>query len=271
VWQLTVADLVCTRHRKQAFYVFTDSAGHSRGATNQKKLVPTGNVWTVIVQPGLGAALDALAVEMAAVNAKANLKAELGFLRLQPHIVFHPQYPAGTPRANVRQDVAMPLLASMFDWSDRLARPEEIYIHTLLLVAAAIEPLFAKMLDLVVGRMEEDVVIHPAPNKTFGRMEGKLRSAADHRYETKPRPALNIDIVRRLAEVQTTVSDKRVSPCCALLCLALPCCALLRFACCGTLLHLSCHRCWRESRSSPRPRYKRFDTTATVTYCSAVL
>ena len=52
----------------------------------------------------------------------------------------------------------------------------------------------------------EGVDVHTAPIKSFLRMANKLRSKEDHQQvELQPRPAMNIDVVRRLAAAATGV------------------------------------------------------------------
>jgi hypothetical protein len=184
-----------------------------------------GSVWSSILQNGLDKELAKLAAKMAAVNDSENIKIELGIEAIRPMVTHNTIYPAGTPRTTVRQDRAMPILAGQLDYSDWKSRPEEIFIHLQLLLASAIDPLFGEFLDVLVSdlKVEQDfagdsggdgiaeadgdaastIAVHTAPFKTFSRMIGKMVSAEDHRYETKPRPGLNIDVVRRLVEVST--------------------------------------------------------------------
>ena len=71
-------------------------------------------------------------------------------------------------------------------------------MHVLLLVATALNPLFGAALETLLSELEVDVI------KSFTRMISKLMTADDHRYvEQQPRPAMNIDIIRRLVSATT--------------------------------------------------------------------
>lgn len=113
-----------------------------------------------------------------------------------------------------RQDDAMPELAALFvethespeGWKEQ---PDLIYIYTLRLIAAVVNPLFAEALNTVLdparGLMSadclEELKLERAAIKSHGRMAGKL--AEDHRYARFPKAAMNIDVVRLLAEAST--------------------------------------------------------------------
>ena len=105
------------------------------------------------------------------------------------------------PRDSIRQDRLMPSMAASAsthyerDWK---MHPEHIYIHMLLLIATALDPLFAAALRRLLGGIE-GIELIKAPIKSFTRMINKLMTADDHRHDVKPRPAMNIDIVRMLA------------------------------------------------------------------------
>lgn len=69
-----------------------------------------------------------------------------------------------------------------------------------MLVAVGIDSLFGDVMDDLACSTPGIAPMHAAPVKSFGRMAGKLQASDDHRYVKKlPRPAMNIDIVRRLA------------------------------------------------------------------------
>ena len=110
------------------------------------------------------------------------------------------------PRNAVRQDLLMPSLVAAVsadyerDWKQQ---PEHVYIHILLLLGTAVDPLFGEALNALVSDLE-GVEVHAAPIKSFLRMMNKLRSKKDHQQvELQPRPAMNIDVVRRLAAAST--------------------------------------------------------------------
>ena len=63
------------------------------------------------------------------------------------------------PRARIRQDLAMPVLAAQFDWADRSARPEHVYIHTQLLLAVLIDPLFDAELKTMYDELADDFLL----------------------------------------------------------------------------------------------------------------
>jgi ankyrin repeat protein len=187
-----------------------------------------GSPW-VIFQRDLHRALEALARDMSVANTALKLGDELGMKAVGPCVLYHPRYPFGTARSAVRQDAAMPILAAQLDFMDQTCRPEDIYIHLQLLLAAAIDPFFGELVHSIASDLsimnscpanqatddakdaKDDValvVVHNAPIKSFSRMSGKMACSDDHRYEAKPRPGLNIDIVRRLA-VTTTAAAAR--------------------------------------------------------------
>jgi hypothetical protein len=112
-----------------------------------------------------------------------------------------------TRRNAVRQDLLMPSLTSAVstdykrDWKQQ---PEHVYIHILLLLGTALDPLFGEALDEIASDLEGNVDVHTAPIKSVLRMLNKLRSKEDHQQvELQPRPAMNIDVVRRLAAAAT--------------------------------------------------------------------
>lgn len=72
-----------------------------------------------------------------------------------------------------------------------------------------LDPYFHNDIETTIASLGiTEVEILHAPVKQPGRMIGKLTSIADHRYEQKPRPALNIDIVRRLVVVKDAEEAK---------------------------------------------------------------
>ena len=109
---------------------------------------------------------------------------------------------SATARDSIRQDMLMPSMAAgassdyARDWK---GHPEHIYVHMLLLIATALNPLFAAALTKLLGGIN-GIHLKAAPIKSFTRMVNKLLTSEDHRYvKLKPRPAMNIDIVRMLA------------------------------------------------------------------------
>jgi ankyrin repeat protein len=167
-----------------------------------------GSVWTHILIPQLHAKLVQLGEDARAANARANIVTELGSAAVAACSTMHPAYPPGT---RARQDDAMPDVAAQFDfehgWKDR---PEQVYIHTLCLVALVLDPLFATELTMVASDVDGAVNVHAAQTKSYSRMAGKMAAADDHRYVPHPRPARNIDIVRRLAVVETTAAARQL-------------------------------------------------------------
>ena len=168
-----------------------------------------GSVWEVILMPQLDAKLATLGAAACAANAAAHIATALGSAAVAACSARHPAYPPGT---RARQDEAMPAVARQFDfehgWRER---PEHIYIHTLCLVALALDPLFAAALAVAASDVEGGAVeVHAALTKSYGRMAGKMVAADDHRYDPHPRPAQNIDIVRRLAVVETTGAARQL-------------------------------------------------------------
>ena len=158
--------------------------------------------------PELKGALEALGQVAKESNAASNL-AILTTANILAHAVYNVElFPDGpaTPRNSVRQDALMPSLAAVSEDYDRDWRmqPEHIYIHMLLLVATALNPLFVAAFNALVSDAGRAVDVHGAAIKSFTRMINKLVTADDHRYvEQKPRPAMNIDVVRLLAAAQT--------------------------------------------------------------------
>jgi len=93
------------------------------------------------------------------------------------------------------------------DWSDPASMPERAYIHMLRLVAIAIADGFQSRIRTALANFfGEGYSGHQAaPPKTYARMLGKLYSQEDHRYETRrPRPMLNLDVVRAAVSVHST-------------------------------------------------------------------
>ena len=168
--------------------------------------------WKQILIPELKATLVALGAKAKEINAASNLAATLTTANVLATARYNLElFPAGaaTPRNSIRQDTLMPSLAAAAstdynrDWK---AQPEHIYIHMLLLVATALNPLFGTALETLASDLD-GIALQDAPIKSFARMLNKLMAADDHRYvEQKPRPAMNIDIVRLLASA-TTAAD----------------------------------------------------------------
>jgi hypothetical protein len=135
-----------------------------------------GTVWSTLLQPRLDDCLHVLADQMAAVNLAAFIKDELGTAAMQPHIVYHPKFPMGTPRAAVRQDTIMPVLASQLDWTDWASQPEATFIHLQLLLASAVDPLFAEFLNMVVSDLSASEHVEVSvPISKLGLSAGRNR------------------------------------------------------------------------------------------------
>jgi hypothetical protein len=112
---------------------------------------------------------------------------------------------SATPRDKIRQDLLMPMTAGVSSnyESDWKVYPEHIYIHMLLLVATALNPMFAAALKALFDT-QNGVKLTLAPIKSYMRMINKLQTAEDHRkVKLKPRPTMNIDIVRILASASS--------------------------------------------------------------------
>ena len=165
--------------------------------------------WDEILIPELKASLVALGAKAKSINAASKLETTLTTANILATALYNLQlFPAGaaTPRDTIRQDVLMPSMTAgpssdyARDWQ---AQPEHIYIHMLLLVATALNPLFGAAVNDLTADMD-GIELHDAPIKSFTRMLNKLMAADDHRYvEQQPRPAMNIDIVRLLASATT--------------------------------------------------------------------
>ena len=81
---------------------------------------------------------------------------------------------------------------------------ESTYIHVLRILARLLNGKFQAMVERVVAPYGGK---HKSCNiKGDQRMRNKANSADDHRYEAKPRPALNIDIVRCCATFGTVAA-----------------------------------------------------------------
>ena len=94
-----------------------------------------------------------------------------------------------------------------WDFQHSTKMHESVFIRVLILIAIAVEGTFhAKIRALGKTLFGDDFEgFHPAAVKSFGRMYAKLLSYLDHRGESmRPRPALNVDVVRCLVAVQTT-------------------------------------------------------------------
>ena len=169
--------------------------------------------WDDTLIPDLKAVLATHGETAKQANAASNLAATLtttAILAAAPYNLQELPDGHATPREHVRQDVLMPSLTAAVstdydrDWK---SQPEHIYAHMLLLVATALNPLFGAELSTVASDLREgagNVQIHAAAIKSFTRMINKLMSADDHLYvKQKPRPAMNIDVVRRLAAAET--------------------------------------------------------------------
>ena len=165
--------------------------------------------WSQRLIPALTATLVALGAQAKAASATAAAAAVLTTANLEAAAPYNTAVlPAGaaTPRSQIRQDALMPSLTAAVstdydrDWR---AQPEHVYIHMLLLLATALNPVFGAAMEVLLSELD-GVEVHVAAIKSFTRMVNKLMAADDHRYvEQKPRPAMNIDIVRRLASARS--------------------------------------------------------------------
>jgi hypothetical protein len=175
---------------------FTNNLGNFNAYSIDGNHTYLGAVWGHILMPKLDAKLTALGEEARTFNVHANVATELGSAAVAACSTRHLSYPPGS---RARQDQAMPAVAAQFDfvggWKDQ---PEQVYIHTLCLTALALDALFAAELGIITSDIP-GTELHAAQTKSYGRMAGKMVASDDHRYDQKPRPAMNIDIVRRLA------------------------------------------------------------------------
>ena len=167
--------------------------------------------WSQILIPALTATLEALGAKAKEINAASHKQTVISTASIVAVTLYNTAaLPEGaaTPRDRVRQDTLMPSLTAAVstdfnrDWKEQ---PEHIYVHVLLLIAAALNPLFGAALEAVLSELGGvQVDLHDARIKSFTRMINKLVTAGDHRYvEQRPRPAMNIDVVRRLVSAAT--------------------------------------------------------------------
>ena len=78
---------------------------------------------------------------------------------------------------------------------------ERCYIHFLRLIAVAVDPAFQDAVNACLTPARSPSVIeggytYHAGIKSYARMAAKMLTRAHHRYDQKPRPALNVDINR---------------------------------------------------------------------------
>ena len=165
--------------------------------------------WSEILIPQLTATLKELGAQAKEINAASHQETVINTAAILAIAAYNLSVlPDGhaTPRDVIRQDMLMPTLTNTVssnfkrDWK---AQPEYVYVHVLLLIATALNPLFGAALETLLSELE-GVEVHSADIKSFTRMINKLMTADDHRYvEQQPRPAMNIDIVRRLVSATT--------------------------------------------------------------------
>ena len=109
--------------------------------------------------------------------------------------------------AHLRQDHPAVGLAPPPGADPTTLEGESVYIHFLRLVALALNEKFQTLVERVVdplGGEHKGCAI-----KGDARMRNKALAADDHRYATKPRPALNIDIVRCCVTFNDVASLRR--------------------------------------------------------------
>ena len=82
---------------------------------------------------------------------------------------------------------------------------ESRYIHYLRLAALALNEPYQKMVEEAAGKGEHK----PCNIKGDARMRNKALAADDHRYEAKPRPAHNIDILRCCVTFEDVASMRK--------------------------------------------------------------
>ena len=167
-----------------------------------------GTVWDENLKPKLKRRLAILGKAARRANDLVDLKGTLGSAALRGIFTYHPDFSATTPRSKIRQDLLIPGISKMFKWGDWRARPEYIFMHVLILLAVALDPLYEALLMDLQSHCT-GIRVQKAPVKTYSRMLGKLFSADDHRYEDKPRPAMNIDLVRRMIIAETGEDARR--------------------------------------------------------------
>ena len=106
--------------------------------------------------------------------------------------------------AHLRQDHPAVGLAAPACCDMTTFKGESTYIHVLRILARLLNGKFQAMVERVVAPYGGK---HKSCNiKGDQRMRNKANSADDHRYEAKPRPALNIDIVRCCATFGTVAA-----------------------------------------------------------------
>ena len=87
------------------------------------------------------------------------------------------------------------------DIEDMSESNERCYIHFLRLIAVAVDPAFQDAVNTCLTPARSPSVIeggytYHAGIKSYARMAAKMLARAHHRYDQKPRPALNVDINR---------------------------------------------------------------------------
>ncbi len=131
------------------------------------------------------AALD-IGNELHEYYVKNELDKSLGSLKLNHREDF---------KGNRRQDakpVGLPLPPHTKDWP-RFSQ-ESVMIHMLRLISMAVDEEYQELVSDTL--LHYGCAVKTAPIKRDARMRNKALSIDDHRFEPKPRPALNIDINR---------------------------------------------------------------------------
>jgi hypothetical protein len=190
-----------------------------------------GSVWSHLLLPQLKVTHALLAEAVAIITNRANCVAtERGAKATEDEaaeekrcVARHPLHPKGGPVP--RQDAAMPALAAQFDFTEAVHahQSEQVYLHALSLVGTGLDPLFGEALDMIavdmwgveVVRMDSSDVgcKGGAEIKSFARMAARMVVGPDAELSgqhPKPRPAANLDIVRRLVVVETPEQGRAV-------------------------------------------------------------
>ena len=92
-----------------------------------------------------------------------------------------------------------------WEWAEQ----ESIFIHMLRLTALAIDSLYQQKVKSIVEKCGGKVKNVPIKGDT--RMRNKAWSIFDHRFEKKPRPALNVDINRNCCYFETPKELERAA------------------------------------------------------------
>lgn len=108
-------------------------------------------------------------------------------------------------QGHLRQDDLLVGLSAPASFNMDTFEGESRYIHFLRLAALALNEPYQKMVAKAAGEGKHK----PCNIKGDARMRNKALAADDHRYEAKPRPAHNIDILRCCVTFEDVVSMRK--------------------------------------------------------------